>query len=236
MPGAGSILATDEVGGAHYEYVKLAFGADGTATIVSGTNPLPVDVTPSSPAAGDYLPVRLTDGSSFITAYSAPADDSAFTPATDKVITSGFFADDTTPDSVDEGDIGAARMTLDRKQYVVASLASDELRAAGVALTPKFAIIDAATSGDNTIVAAVSSKKIRVIAGLLVASGAVNARFESGAGGTALTGQMNLTTNSGFQIPFCPVGNFETAATTLLNLELSGAVSVDGWIVYVEVA
>ena len=68
-----------------------------------------------------------------------------------------------------------------------------------------------------------------------LAAGAVNVRFEDGAAGTALTGQMNLTTNSGFEASFCPVGHFETTANTLLNLELSAAVSVDGWLVYVEV-
>jgi hypothetical protein len=102
-------------------------------------------------------------------------------------------------------------------------------------VTPKFAAIDAATSGDNTIVAAVSSKKIRVLSAFLIAAGTVNARFESGAGGTALTGQMNLVANSGFVLPFNPIGWFQTAATTLLNLELSGAVSVDGALTYVEV-
>lgn len=104
------------------------------------------------------------------------------------------------------------------------------------ALTPKFKVIDHAVSGDNELVAAVASKKIRVLGGLLIASAAVNARFESGAGGTALTGVMNLAANAGFQIPYIPVGNFETAANTALNLELSGAVSVDGWIVYIEVS
>lgn len=103
------------------------------------------------------------------------------------------------------------------------------------ALTPKFAIIDCATLGDNTIVAAVASKKIRVLNLVLVASAAVNTRFESGAGGTALTGVINLAANGGFAPGYCPVGHFETASNTLLNLELSGAVSVDGWIVYVEV-
>lgn len=46
------------------------------------------------------------------------ADDSAFTPATSKVMMAGFEADETSTDSVDEGDAGAARMTLDRKQIV----------------------------------------------------------------------------------------------------------------------
>lgn len=98
-----------------------------------------------------------------------------------------------------------------------------------------FAAIDAASSGDNTIVAAVTGKKIRVHAVFLVAAGAVNVRFESGASGTALTGQMNCAANGGFVLPYNPVGWFETAAATLLNLELSGATSVDGCIVYSEV-
>lgn len=103
------------------------------------------------------------------------------------------------------------------------------------ALTPKFVIIDAASSGDNTVLAAVASKKIRVLSAFLVAAAAVTVRFESGAGGTALTGQMNVGANGGFVLPHNPVGWFETASNTLLNLELGGAVSVDGCLVYVEV-
>ncbi|MDH4235605.1 MAG: hypothetical protein OEW25_01455 [Nitrospira sp.] len=45
-------------------------------------------------------------------------DDAAFTPATTSVMMAGFEADETATDSVDEGDAGAARMTLDRKQIV----------------------------------------------------------------------------------------------------------------------
>lgn len=42
-------------------------------------------------------------------------DDAAFTPATSKIVMVGFEADESSTDSVDEGDGGAARMTLDRK-------------------------------------------------------------------------------------------------------------------------
>lgn len=42
-------------------------------------------------------------------------DDAAFTPATTRVLMAGYEADETATDSVDEGDGGAARMTLDRK-------------------------------------------------------------------------------------------------------------------------
>jgi hypothetical protein len=107
---------------------------------------------------------------------------------------------------------------------------------AGTDRTVKYAIIDAASSGDNTLLAAVASRKIRVLSAFLVSSGSVNVRFESGAAGTALTGQMNLVANTGFVLPYTPHGWFETAVNTLLNLELSAAVSVDGSFTYVEVA
>jgi hypothetical protein len=118
---------------------------------------------------------------------------------------------------------------------VQASAESNQMTAAGSIVTPKYVIIDAASSGDNTLLAAVTSKKIRVLAAFLVAAGTVNVRFESGTGGTALTGQMNLVANTGFVLPYNPVGWFETASNTLLNLELSAAVSVDGCLTYIEV-
>lgn len=118
---------------------------------------------------------------------------------------------------------------------VGAALMTNVIHNGTTALTPKFAVIDAASSGDNTLVAAVAGKKIRVLQAFLVATSDVNVRFESGASGTALTGQMDLTANSGFTLPFSPVGWFEAGTNTLLNLELSGAVSVDGCLVYVEV-
>lgn len=100
----------------------------------------------------------------------------------------------------------------------------------------KRAVIDAATSGDNTIVAAVTGKKIRVLSYFLILTGTtISLRWESGAGGTALTGQMTLAQAGGMVLPHNPLGWFETASGELLNLELSGAQSVDGGLTYVEV-
>lgn len=56
-------------------------------------------------------------------------DDAAFTPAVDGVTVLGGFADETAPDSVDEGDQGALRMTLDRKLLVRMVGATDANRA-----------------------------------------------------------------------------------------------------------
>ena len=101
---------------------------------------------------------------------------------------------------------------------------------------PQYAVIDDALSPDNTIVAAVAGKKIRVLGFFLVAAGAVTARFESDTGGVALTGQMTLAAGDPFVASgFNPLGWFETVAGKLLNLELSAAVSVDGALTYVLV-
>ena len=60
-------------------------------------------------------------------------------------------------------------------------------------------------------------------------------KIQSGAGGTDLTGPQILGPNGGFVDSFSLVGHYETATNTLLNLNLSGATSVGGHLVYVEV-
>lgn len=115
------------------------------------------------------------------------------------------------------------------------AIQTDTILSDTTALTPKFAVINVATSGDNTLVAAVSAKKIRVLSLTLVMGAATTVRFESGAAGTALTGQMEIAANSGLVLPFNPVGHFETASNTLLNLELSAANNADGFLTYIEV-
>lgn len=119
---------------------------------------------------------------------------------------------------------------------VVASLDSGSIANGLTPLTPRFVAVAAASNGDNTLVAADATKKIRVLAGHLTMTGtAVTIRFESGAGGTALTGQMTPLQGTSITLPFCPIGHFETAVNTLLNLELGGAQAVGGWLVYVLV-
>lgn len=59
-------------------------------------------------------------------------DDAAFTPGTGQVGIIGAFADETAPDSVDEGDAGAVRMSLDRMLLVqVSGRAVEDAAAAG---------------------------------------------------------------------------------------------------------
>lgn len=108
---------------------------------------------------------------------------------------------------------------------------------AGITSEIQRVAVQAATGGDNTLVAAVAGKRIRVLALVLVASGgANNVRLESGAGGTALTGVMNLAANDQLVLQFNGAGWCETAVGALLNLELSAATAVAGLLDYVEVA
>lgn len=88
--------------------------------------------------------------------------------------------------------------------------------------------ISAASSGNNTLIAAAAGFKYRVLSYNLVAAGAVTAQFQSGAGGTNLTGAMSLITGTQVDMDHSEVGLFETASGALLNLVLGGAVQVSG--------
>lgn len=99
----------------------------------------------------------------------------------------------------------------------------------------KRAAVAATTLGNNTLVAAVTGKSIRVLALVLVASGGANTvRLESDADGTALTGQMDLAADGQLVLPYNPAGWVVTVAGELLNLELSAATAVAGVVLYVE--
>ena len=114
-------------------------------------------------------------------------------------------------------------------------LASSDLYDDVTPLQPKFAKIDVSSSGNNTIVSAVTSYKIRVVAYNFIAAGSVNPKWQDGASGTDLTGPKYCVVNTGICAPFNPVGWFETSGGTLLNLNLSANVAVGGEVVYVEV-
>lgn len=92
-------------------------------------------LTTLTPVDGDYVRLRTTStGALWVSTTSAGntniiQDDAAFTVGTDYVGVAGFLADETAPDSVGEGDVGAARMTLDRKQLnVIVDATTDSQR------------------------------------------------------------------------------------------------------------
>lgn len=103
--------------------------------------------------------------------------------------------------------------------------------------------IAASTSGDNTLIAAVSAKKIYVVAFELSFSGTVNAKFTDGAAGTNLGGLYYGVANAGAANSISPDMKLATpspylwvgSTNTALVLNLSGAVAVGGAITYFTV-
>lgn len=106
---------------------------DADTTLANTTN----EITPLQVDANGYLKVEIFDGGGSHTVDNAGTfavqvdgsaltalqliddtvftDDAPFTVASSKVNAIGLLADETSTDSVDEGDIGIPRMTLDRK-------------------------------------------------------------------------------------------------------------------------
>ena len=104
----------------------------------------------------------------------------------------------------------------------------------------KYTKIDLSTSGDATIVAAISNKKIKVITYLISSDADVKLIWKSGT--TALTGPMacgaysNIYNGNTDLMPAGLVGVLETNTGEALILNSSGAVGVGGHITYIEVA
>ncbi len=120
-----------------------------------------------------------------------------------------------------------------------AALASDVVFDGNSELVPKFAFANvAASQTDAQVVAAVASKKIRVLAVVVVAGAtATNITFNSkpGGAGSAISCLLANGANGGAVLPFSPVGWFETAAGQGLSVT-TGAGSTTGiLVVYVEV-
>jgi hypothetical protein len=79
----------------------------------------------------------------------ALVDDAAFGVATQLVLPIGALADETTPDSVTEGDIGTPRMTLDRRLLTAGQILDDASFGVGTAYTTPIAALADETAPDS---------------------------------------------------------------------------------------
>lgn len=105
----------------------------------------------------------------------------------------------------------------------------------GLSGIAKYAAITASSSGATTIIAAVSGKRIRVVALQLLVNAAVNVKWQSHVTPTDKTGLAYFTANGGYALPYNPAGWFETVAGEALDINLSGAVAVGGSLTYIEI-
>lgn len=95
---------------------------------------------------------------------------------------------------------------------------------------PQFVAISGA-AGDNTLVVAqAAGVRIRVLGFCIVPAASAVVTIQSGTGGTALTGAMTLA--SPLWVEGTPLGLFETAAATLLNLHQTGVIQLSGWLIW----
>ena len=98
----------------------------------------------------------------------------------------------------------------------------------------KFATISSTASGDTTIVAAVTGKKLRVLVWCLTAANGVNEAVKFRTATTDITGIISLSSDS-VAGAFSPVGHFETVAAELLAINNASAGDVTGYLVYQEI-
>lgn len=105
--------------------VQAAQSGTWNITNVSGTVSLPTGASTLAEQQTQTTALQLIDD-------AVVADDAAFTPATTKVHMCGFEFDDSSPDSVNEGDAGAVRMSANRNLYSTIRDAAGNERGANV--------------------------------------------------------------------------------------------------------
>ena len=214
--GGGEIIPGSATDG-----LLVNLGANNDVTVTSGA------ITEANSAAA-LTALQLIDDAVFV-------DDAAFTPATSKLIAIGMQADETSADSVDEGDIGTPRMTLDRRVRV-ASKATD---GPGEPVIDSYthAAINLAAGADQVLVSSAANKQIWVygIAFSVNAAGTVSFQDEDN---TAITGIMPFAANGGMTVS--PSGNFAMPIWKLAtdkDLEVDVVTSeLDGFVDYAIVS
>lgn len=189
LQSGSNTIATDDIGGVHYQRVKVTFGGDGVATDVSTSDKLPVDVG-TVPVTGTFW--QATQPISGTVAVSGSvAVTGSFYQATQPV--SGTFWQATQPVS------GPLTDTQLRAQAVPVSLASTTVTGS-VAVTGTFWQATQPVSGTVTITPPTLTKGAQGSTGLSVQSlkdagrAIVNAATAI-AGVTAVTTEALLTLN-----------------------------------------
>lgn len=226
---------------------------------------------------GDYEPLQVSSGrlwtSTTVTGDALTAlqliddivvtDDSAFTPGTSKVAMVGAEFDDTTPDSVDEGDAGALRMSSRRELYTQIRDAAGNERGVNVDASNRMSVvadinssaivgpsdptidsyttisINLTTGANQVLVSSAADKQIWVY-GYAFTCGDADGQTVSlqDEDDTAITGVMEFSQYGGISVP--PSGNFampvfKLATNKDLEIDITGG-DLDGWLAYAIVS
>lgn len=117
------VVSVDDNGGSLTVDGTVAATQSGTWTVTGAGGTFPVTDSGGSLTVDNNGTFAVQVDGAALTALqllddAVKTDDAAFTPATDKVLMVGAEFDDTAPDSVNEGDAGAIRMSARRELYV----------------------------------------------------------------------------------------------------------------------
>lgn len=126
----------------------------------------------------------------------------------------------------------------DTTDTIAAAQRTDVIKNDTTSLTPKFKSVSiAASQTDSSVVAAVTSKKIRVLQAFVQAGGtATDITFESDdASADTQVWKVTAGANGGAVLPFSPIGWFETDAGEALIATTGTGSTVQITLVYVEV-
>lgn len=217
-PGVGATIATDEVtingNPVQVQRIKLVESAENSGAELSKRED---DQHVSGDPGFQMLAVRKD------TAAALAGTDGDYHP---------LLVDSSGRAHVNVGSMPAAARTTDA---IAAALQTDAIMNGATALTPKFFSESVTASDtDEELVAAVTSKKIRVLSLVAQAGGtATDMTFESG--GSTRKHKIPAGANGGQVLPFNPAGWFETASGESLTVTTGSGSTCEISGVYVEV-
>jgi hypothetical protein len=92
--------------------------------------------------------------------------------------------------------------------------------------------VAASSSGDNSLVTATAAQTTRVFAAMLTNNGSASVLVKWRSATTDLSGQVILYPGGSLFLPYCGEPYFVTNTNEALNLNLSAAVAIGGWVDY----
>lgn len=162
---------------------------------------------------------------------ASQVDDAAFTPATGRVMPIAFLADETATDSVDEGDAGIPRMTLNRRLITAGQVLDDAAFGIGTEYVTAQGLLADETSSDSVDEGDIGVARMtldrKAIATLYPSSGATDgllvANFNTGDTYTALTNSAQVIKASAGNLYGYYIYNPNSAATYVMIYNIAAA-------------
>lgn len=223
---SGVTYRSDDIGDIQHPVVKIMHGVDGAASFTSDSAPLPTTgtVATSEAKAEDSASANADRG---FPVMAVRQDTLSSSTSTDGDY--GFLKADSSGRLYVRADyVAASDNTTDS---VAATIDSSYLMDDHTRIAPKFAN-GLITAGTGTLVAAVASKAIRVVAATFTnSSTSANWLLRNGTG-TAIGGTYQSI--QGIHMGFCPPGHFQTGTNTALTGSVSTG-SLTYTITYLEV-